>query len=141
MFCAIADNLKKKEADKVLSLRAIAEEKRKRLEDNNIPPALVRRTVLQASTSELLRCFGVFLHQRFRTLTITSSVAGEMDGDHSSFGPQLIIQWLRGLDGSLTAQGWQDIGFINPANLVFIYLLLRDVRLDKLHLRHLQAQV
>jgi cyclin-dependent kinase 5 activator 1 len=23
-------------------------------------------------------------------------------------------------------QGWQDIGFINPANIVFIYLLLRN---------------
>jgi cyclin-dependent kinase 5 activator 1 len=23
-------------------------------------------------------------------------------------------------------QGWQDIAFINPANLVFVYMLIRD---------------
>ena len=35
-------------------------------------PRLVKRTVLQASTSELLRCFGVFLHARFRNLSAIS---------------------------------------------------------------------
>ena len=27
---------------------------------------------------------------------------------------------------SLLLQGWQDIAFINPANVVFVYLLVRD---------------
>jgi len=32
--------------------------------------------------------------------------------------------WLRTVDRSLLLQGWQDIVFINPANVVFIYLLV-----------------
>ena len=34
--------------------------------------------------------------------------------------------WLRTVDRSLLLQGWQDIAFINPANVVFVYLLVRD---------------
>ena len=92
-------------------------------------PRLVKRTVLQASTSELLRCFGVFLHARFRNLS----------GDFSPNDPML---WLRGLDRNLIAQGWQDVGFINPANIVFLYLLVRGLRMETAKsLRQLQAQV
>jgi len=28
-------------------------------------------------------------------------------------------------------QGWQDVAFINPANLVFVYMLIRDMVKDK----------
>ncbi|XP_055338530.1 cyclin-dependent kinase 5 activator 1-like [Paramacrobiotus metropolitanus] len=92
-------------------------------------PRIVKRTVLQASTSELLRCFGIFLHGRFRNL----------NGDFSPQDPPL---WLRGLDRNLIAQGWQDIGFINPANIVFLYLLLRDLRMEHAKsIRQLQAHV
>lgn len=31
------------------------------------------------------------------------------------------------VDRSLLLQGWQDIAFINPANVVFVYLLVRDI--------------
>ncbi|VDM37884.1 unnamed protein product [Toxocara canis] len=48
-----------------------------------------RKTVIQASTSELLRGLGQYLSQRCR--------------------------------------GWQDVAFINPANLVFVYMLIKDM--------------
>ena len=35
--------------------------------------------------------------------------------------------WLRSVDRSLLLQGWQDQGFITPANVVFLYMLCRDV--------------
>ncbi|OQV22733.1 putative Cyclin-dependent kinase 5 activator 1 [Hypsibius exemplaris] len=100
------------------------------LSENDIPPRLmVKRTVLQASTSELLRCFGTFLHVRFRNLA-------------ADFSPHDPMLWLRGLDRNLIAQGWQDIGFINPANIVFLYLLLRGLKMDHARsIRQLQAQV
>lgn len=37
------------------------------------------------------------------------------------------IVWLRTVDRSLLLQGWQDIAFINPANVVFVYMLARDI--------------
>ncbi|XP_009643880.1 cyclin-dependent kinase 5 activator 1 [Egretta garzetta] len=37
------------------------------------------------------------------------------------------VLWLRSVDRSLLLQGWQDQGFITPANVVFLYMLCRDV--------------
>lgn len=73
----------------------------------------VRRTVIQASTSELLRCLGEFLYQKCENL--------------STFEPSDAVMWLRTVDRSLLLQGWQDVAFINPANLVFVFMLLRDL--------------
>ncbi|KAF0306045.1 Cyclin-dependent kinase 5 activator 1 [Amphibalanus amphitrite] len=70
------------------------------------------RTVIQASTSELLRCLGLFLQRRCPAL--------------ADFQPGDAIMWLRAVDRNLLLQGWQDIAFINPANVVFVYLLLRE---------------
>ncbi|KAF0307906.1 Cyclin-dependent kinase 5 activator 1 [Amphibalanus amphitrite] len=72
-----------------------------------------RRTVIQASTSELLRCLGMFLQRRCTQL--------------SDFQAGDAIMWLRTVDRSLLLQGWQDISFVNPANVVFVYLLVREV--------------
>jgi hypothetical protein len=36
------------------------------------------------------------------------------------------VVWLRQADRALLASGWQDTTFINPANVVFLYLLVRD---------------
>jgi len=72
-----------------------------------------KKTVIQASTSELLKCIGEFLCKRCKNLLklqVTDAA-----------------NWLRMVDRSLLYQGWQDIGFINPANLVFVYMLLRDL--------------
>lgn len=43
------------------------------------------------------------------------------------FRPSVAYNWLRDVDRTLLAQGWQEIAFINPANLVFLYMLLRDL--------------
>ncbi|RWS31218.1 cyclin-dependent kinase 5 activator 1-like protein [Leptotrombidium deliense] len=72
-----------------------------------------KKTVIQASTSELLRCLGDFLVKRCRKLKNFQS------GD--------AIMWLRAVDRSLLLQGWQDIAFINPANVVFVYMLVREM--------------
>ena len=69
-----------------------------------------KRTVIQASTSELLKCLGEYLKRKCRRLR--------------HFESSDAIMWLRSVDRSLLLQGWQDIAFINPANVVFIYLLV-----------------
>lgn len=72
-----------------------------------------RKTVIQASTSELLKSLGEFLYRRCRKL--------------KHFEGMDAIVWLRTVDRSLLLQGWQDIAFINPANVVFVFMLVRDM--------------
>ncbi|XP_067412368.1 cyclin-dependent kinase 5 activator 1 [Emydura macquarii macquarii] len=72
-----------------------------------------KRVIVQASTSELLRCLGEFLCRRCYRLKHLS--------------PSEPVLWLRSVDRSLLLQGWQDQGFITPANVVFLYMLCRDV--------------
>lgn len=52
-----------------------------------------RKTVIQASTSELLKCLGMFLHARCHRLR--DFQAGDA------------VMWLRTVDRSLLLQGWQ----------------------------------
>ena len=49
--------------------------------------------LLQASTSELLKCLGMFLHDRCRKLR--------------DFQVGDAVMWLRAVDRSLLLQGWQ----------------------------------
>ncbi|KAM8855371.1 cyclin-dependent kinase 5 activator 2b [Spinachia spinachia] len=77
-----------------------------------------RRIVIQASTGELLRCLGDFMCRRCFKLKELSS--GE------------VIVWFRNIDRTLLLQGWQDQGFITPANLVFVYLLCKDTIADSI---------
>lgn len=58
-----------------------------------VPVAAPRRTVIQASTSELLKCLGMFLHGRCYRLR--DFQAGDA------------VMWLRTVDRSLLLQGWQ----------------------------------
>ncbi|TKR67243.1 hypothetical protein L596_023426 [Steinernema carpocapsae] len=79
------------------------------------PPVSARhkpRGVIQASTSELLRGLGQFLSVKCRLKT---------------FEPAHVVMWLRSVDRALLLQGWQDVAFINPANLVFVYMIIRDM--------------
>jgi len=92
------------------------------------PTSNQRKTVIQASTSELLRCLGDFLQKKCHKLKNFQS------GD--------AVIWLRAVDRSLLLQGWQDIAFINPANVVFLYMLLRElVKEDVDNEKELQAVV
>ncbi|XP_010901234.2 cyclin-dependent kinase 5 activator 2b [Esox lucius] len=70
-----------------------------------------RRVIIQASTGELLRCLGEFMCRRCYKVKITCSE---------------VILWFRNVDRTLLLQGWQDQGFITPANLVFVYLLCKE---------------
>ncbi|XP_014235632.1 cyclin-dependent kinase 5 activator 1 isoform X1 [Trichogramma pretiosum] len=72
-----------------------------------------RKTVIQASTSELLKCLGVYLHAK--CVKLRDFQAGDA------------VMWLRTVDRSLLLQGWQDVAFINPANVVFVYMLVREL--------------
>lgn len=78
-----------------------------------IQPSAPRKTVIQASTSELLKCLGMYLHAKCYRLR--DFQAGDA------------VMWLRTVDRSLLLQGWQDVAFINPANVVFVYMLVRDL--------------
>ncbi|XP_020494118.1 cyclin-dependent kinase 5 activator 2b [Labrus bergylta] len=77
-----------------------------------------RRVIIQASTGELLRCLGNFMCRRCFKLKELNS--GE------------VILWFRNIDRTLLLQGWQDQGFITPANLVFVYLLCEDTIEDSI---------
>ncbi|CAJ1071362.1 cyclin-dependent kinase 5 activator 2b [Xyrichtys novacula] len=77
-----------------------------------------RRVIIQASTGELLRCLGNFVCRRcFRLKDLN---CGE------------VILWFRNIDRTLLLQGWQDQGFITPANVVFVYLLCEDTIEDSI---------
>ncbi|KAG5842944.1 hypothetical protein ANANG_G00183130 [Anguilla anguilla] len=71
-----------------------------------------KRVIVQASTGELLRCLGHFLCGRCYRLKHLS--------------PAEPVLWLRSVDRSLLLQGWQDLAFVTPANVVFLYMLCRD---------------
>ncbi|CAH2092700.1 unnamed protein product [Euphydryas editha] len=65
------------------------------------PVPAPRKTVIQASTSELLKCLGMFLHARCHRLR--DFQAGDA------------VMWLRTVDRSLLLQGWQ----VNIDNYVY----------------------
>lgn len=77
-----------------------------------------RRIVIQASTGELLRCLGDFMCRRCNKVKDLNS--GE------------VVLWFRNIDRTLLLQGWQDQGFITPANVVFVYLLCDDTITDSI---------
>ncbi|CAB1413297.1 unnamed protein product [Pleuronectes platessa] len=100
---------------KTLANVAVAAKKNS-LTGSGIQPATVgtpKRVIVQASTSELMRSLGEFLCRRCYRLKRLS--------------PTDPVLWLRSVDRSLLLQGWQDQGFITPANVVFLYMLCRDV--------------
>lgn len=76
------------------------------------PAISPRRVIVQASTGELLRCLSEFMCRRCYKL--------------KELSPNEIILWFRNVDRSLLIQGWQDQGFITPANLVFVYMICRE---------------
>ena len=72
-----------------------------------------RRTIIQASTSELLRCLSEYLCLSCAHL---SPILDPID----------CIIWIKSADRQLILQGWQEQVFVNPANIVFVYLIVRD---------------
>ncbi|KAG5262564.1 hypothetical protein AALO_G00276460 [Alosa alosa] len=105
---------------------AVSSVKKAPLSNSNAASGTPKRVIVQASTSELLRCLGEFLCRRCYRLKHLS--------------PTDPVLWLRSVDRSLLLQGWQDQGFITPANVVFVYMLCRDVVSSEVATEHeLQA--
>ncbi|XP_076023668.1 cyclin-dependent kinase 5 activator 1-like [Genypterus blacodes] len=104
-------------ASKTLTNVAAGAAKKNSLVGSGIQPSNAagtpKRVIVQASTSELMRSLGEFLCRRCWRLKRLS--------------PTDPVLWLRSVDRSLLLQGWQDQGFITPANVVFLYMLCRDV--------------
>uniref|UniRef100_A0A3Q3N190 Cyclin-dependent kinase 5 activator n=1 Tax=Mastacembelus armatus TaxID=205130 RepID=A0A3Q3N190_9TELE len=102
---------------KTLANVATVAAKKNSLTGSGIQPSTAagtpKRVIVQASTSELMRSLGEFLCRRCYRLKRLS--------------PTDPVLWLRSVDRSLLLQGWQDQGFITPANVVFLYMLCRDV--------------
>ncbi|CAL8372357.1 unnamed protein product [Arctogadus glacialis] len=105
----VPNSAKKKSAKKVIQSQTNGDVKKQPSSVSLLSP---RRVVIQASTGELLRCLGTFMCRRCCRLKELTS--GE------------VILWFRNIDRTLLMQGWQDQGFITPANLVFVYLLCQD---------------
>ncbi|BES92119.1 Cyclin-dependent kinase 5 activator [Nesidiocoris tenuis] len=60
---------------------------------STVPVAPAKKTVIQASTSELLKCLGIYLHTKCYRL--------------KDFQAGDAVMWLRTVDRSLLLQGWQ----------------------------------
>jgi cyclin-dependent kinase 5 activator 1 len=63
---------------------------RQQVQSQHAPP---KKTVIQASTSELLKCLGIYLHSKCYRL--------------KDFQAGDAVMWLRDVDRSLLLQGWQ----------------------------------
>ncbi|KAL3097764.1 hypothetical protein niasHS_000499 [Heterodera schachtii] len=74
---------------------------------------MTRKKIVHASSAELMRALGAFIGMRCDRLK-------------PHFEPIQLTNWLRSVDRALILQGWQDVAFINPANLVFLFMLIRD---------------
>ena len=90
-----------------------------------------KKIVVQASTSDLLNCFAQFIAQRCAHLSRETYInplcyMNNDIGKKIKFEPRDTINWLRSADRALLVQGWQEIAFMNPVNVVFVYLLVRD---------------
>ncbi|KAI6176592.1 Cyclin-dependent kinase 5 activator protein [Aphelenchoides bicaudatus] len=70
-----------------------------------------RNVIISSSTADLLRGLGRFVSQHTRI---------------SNFEPAQLVMWLRSIDRALLIQGWQDCAFITAANLVFVFLLVKE---------------
>jgi len=105
-------HIRKETNDNEDPLKKLANNNNNNIKTEQLVKPAPKKTVIQASTSELLKCLGNFLYNRCYKLR--------------DFQPGDCIMWLRTVDRSLLLQGWQDIAFINPANVVFVYLLVRD---------------
>lgn len=72
------------------------------------------------------RCFGEFLFRRCGLGGHAGSESLPGWGRRlRQLDPEDPVSWLRTVDRSLLLQGWQDTAFINPANVVFVFMLVR----------------
>lgn len=108
-------------------------------QQSNSTPA--RPAVIQASTSDLLRAISCFLEREY--VWPLARKGSDALADLVTYSSSDVVLWLRSVDRALLVQGWQDLAFISPSNLVFLFLLLREslpeIKLNSLS--HLKACV
>lgn len=86
--------------DKVGNKQTILSQNSINCQNQVVLVAAPKKTVIQASTSELLKCLGMFLHAKCYKLR--DFQAGDA------------VMWLRTVDRSLLLQGWQ-------VNIIFVF--------------------
>ncbi|KAF8563307.1 hypothetical protein P879_09536 [Paragonimus westermani] len=84
-----------------------------------------RHTLFKASTSELLRCLSLFITARIQLSTL-SSPARPRTGRLRTIQPSMIVGWIKAIDRALLVQGWSELAFINPAHVVFLFMMLKE---------------
>lgn len=67
-----------------------------------------KKTVIQASTSELLKCLGIYLHTKCYRL--------------KDFQAGDAVMWLRTVDRSLLLQGWQVCNSLQKYNCMILFI-------------------
>uniref|UniRef100_A0A5K3EU42 Cyclin-dependent kinase 5 activator n=1 Tax=Mesocestoides corti TaxID=53468 RepID=A0A5K3EU42_MESCO len=81
-----------------------------------------RRSKLQllqtTSTKELLHCLSIFILQHCDNLCGLHTV-------DSPLYPEEIASWIRDIDRALIQQGWTDVPFLSPANVVFLFIMIK----------------
>ncbi|VDM22869.1 unnamed protein product [Hydatigera taeniaeformis] len=82
----------------------------------------LRRDKLQilqtTSTKELLHCLSIFILRHCDKLCEPNAV-------DSPLYPEEIIAWIRDIDRALIQQGWTDVPFLSPANVVFLFIMIK----------------
>lgn len=79
--------------DKLGNKQALLTQNSVNTQNQVVPVSVPKKTVIQASTSELLKCLGIYLHSKCYKLR--DFQAGDA------------VMWLRTVDRSLLLQGWQ----------------------------------
>ncbi|KAF6769135.1 hypothetical protein AHF37_12054 [Paragonimus kellicotti] len=84
-----------------------------------------RHTLFKASTSELLRCLSLFITARIQLSTLSSPIRPRT-GRLRTIQPSMIVGWIKAIDRALLVQGWSELAFINPAHVVFLFMMLKE---------------
>lgn len=71
------------------------------------------------STKELLHCLSIFILQHCDNLCDSHATS-------SPLYPEEITTWIRDIDRVLIQQGWTDVPFLSPANVVFLFVMVKD---------------
>lgn len=90
-----------------------------------------RPAVLKVSTSELLRCLSYFVITRIQivSLKLHNNHYHPIPIHHNrllKLQPSVIVSWIKAIDRALLLQGWSDVSFLNPANVIFLFMMLKE---------------
>lgn len=86
-----------------------------------------RKTIIQASTSELLKCLGIYLHHKCYKL--------------NDFQAGDAVMWLRTVDRSLLIQGWQVTYIICIFYNIILYYNITSLMLMLYNIIHIMVDV